>query len=126
MQSRPAPNDHEDIAFDATGIEATVDLSVRSVKLDGSVVLIGNLAQHIGFPLQWVVTRQISLFGTCASAGEYNECLQLIADGKVDVEALISKSVPLSAGHEWITRVYNREPGLNKIVLLPEVEEVVA
>ena len=96
------------------------------VKLDGSVVLIGNLAQHIGFPLQWVVTRQISLFGTCASAGEYNECLQLIADGKVDVEALISKSVPLSAGHEWITRVYNREPGLNKIVLLPEVEEVVA
>ena len=36
------------------------------------------------------------------------------------------KSVPLSAGHEWITRVYNREPGLNKIVLLPEVEEVVA
>ena len=51
---------------------------------------------------------------------------EAIADGKVDVEALISKSVPLSAGHEWITRVYNREPGLNKIVLLPEVEEVVA
>ncbi len=112
-----------DIAFDATGIEATVDLCVRSVRLDGSVVLIGNLAQHISFPLQWVVTRQISLFGTCASAGEYNECLRLIADGKVDVEALISEAVPLADGHEWITRVYNREPGLNKIVLLPDVEE---
>lgn len=112
-----------DIAFDATGIEATVDLCVRSVRLDGSVVLIGNLAQHISFPLQWVVTRQISLFGTCASAGEYNECLRLIADGKVDVEALISEAVPLADGHAWITRVYNREPGLNKIVLLPDVEE---
>lgn len=113
-----------DIAFDATGIEATVDLCVRAVRLDGSVVLIGNLAQQIDFALQWVVTRQISLFGTCASAGEYDECLQLIAGGKVDVEALIAKSVPLANGHEWITRVYNREPGLNKIVLLPEAEEV--
>lgn len=108
-----------DVAMDATGIEATVDLCLRSVALNGAVVLIGNLAPTINFPLQWVVTRQISLFGTCASAGEYPECLQLIADGKVDVEALISAAVPLADGHEWITRVYNREPGLNKLVLLP-------
>jgi len=108
-----------DVAMDATGIEATVDLCLRSVALNGAVVLIGNLAPTISFPLQWVVTRQISLFGTCASAGEYPECLQLIADGKVDVEALISAAVPLADGNEWITRVYNREPGLNKIVLLP-------
>lgn len=109
-----------DIAFDATGIEATVELCLRSVRLDGSVVLIGNLAPEIGFALQWVVTRQLSLFGTCASAGEYDECLRLIAEGRVDVEALISKTVPLASGHEWITRVYQREPGLNKIVLIPE------
>lgn len=113
-----------DVALDATGIEATTELSVRSVRLNGAIVLIGNLAQRVGFPLQWVVTRQLSLFGSCASAGEYDECLQLIADGKVDVEALISKAVPLADGHEWITRVYDREPGLNKIVLLPDAPEV--
>ncbi|WIY83462.1 galactitol-1-phosphate 5-dehydrogenase [Propionimicrobium sp. PCR01-08-3] len=109
-----------DIALDATGIDATTHLCLKSVKLNGSVVLIGNIVQQINFPLQWVVTRQLSLFGTCASAGEYDECLKLIADREVDVEALISKVVPLTDGHEWITRVYNREPGLNKIVLLPE------
>ena len=108
-----------DVALDATGINATVDLCLRSVFLNGKVVLIGNLAPRIDFPLQWVVTRQISLFGSCASAGEYGECLKLIAEGKVDVDALISKAVPLKDGHEWLNRIYNREEGLNKIVLLP-------
>ena len=108
-----------DLAYDATGITQTVEICLRSLALNGKAVLIGNLAQKIDFPLQWVVTRQISLFGSCASAGEYNECLRLIEEGKVDVDALISKVVPLSEGNEWINRVYAREPGLNKIVLLP-------
>jgi L-iditol 2-dehydrogenase len=107
------------LAYDATGITQTVEICLRSLALNGKAVLIGNLAQKIDFPLQWVVTRQISLFGSCASAGEYNQCLRLIEEGKVDVDALISKAVPLSEGNEWINRVYAREPGLNKIVLLP-------
>ncbi|MGI6160440.1 MAG: zinc-dependent alcohol dehydrogenase [Christensenellales bacterium] len=108
-----------DIAYDATGIEDTVNLCLNALKLDGAVVLIGNLSQRIGFPLQWVVTRQQSLFGSCASAGEYDQCLELIAEGKVDVASMISKTVPLSEGGEWILRQYNREPGLYKLVLLP-------
>ncbi|MGI6738471.1 MAG: zinc-dependent alcohol dehydrogenase [Christensenellales bacterium] len=108
-----------EFAFDATGIEQTVNLCLKSLALNGKQVLVGNIAQKISFPLQWVVTRQLSLFGSCASAGEYDRCIKLISDGSVDVEALISKTVPLSEGQEWISRVYNREPGLNKIVLIP-------
>ena len=65
------------------------------------------------------MTRQISLFGSCASAGEYGKCLELIAGGKVDVDAMISKAVPLSEGNEWLNRLYNREEGLYKVVLIP-------
>ena len=108
-----------DVALDAIGIGTTVDLCLRSVALNGKVVLIGNLSPTIDFPLQRVVTRQISLYGSCASAGEYGKCLQLIAEGKVDVDALISKAVPMKDGHEWLNRIYNREEGLNKILLLP-------
>ncbi len=107
------------LAYDATGITQTVDLCLKSLALNGKAVLIGNLAPKVDFPLQWVVTRQISLFGSCASAGEYKQCLRLIEEGKVDVDALISKAVPLREGNEWINRVYAREPGLNKIVLIP-------
>jgi L-iditol 2-dehydrogenase len=108
-----------DVAVDCAGIFETADLCIRSAKLNGAVVLVGNLAQRIDFPLQLVVTRQLSLFGSCASAGEYLECLDLIASGAVDVKRMISKAVPLSEGGEWILKLYNREPGLYKIVLIP-------
>lgn len=106
-------------AYDATGIADTAGLCLQSVQLNGNVILVGNLAREIPFPLQWVVTRQLSLFGSCASAGEYDKCLELIACGAVDVEAMISQAVPLSQGAEWLLRAYHREPGLNKLVLLP-------
>lgn len=107
-----------DIAIDATGIQATAEMCIRSVRLDGRVILIGNVAPSITFPLQYVVTHQISLFGSCASAGEYPQCLELISSGKVEVDSMISKIVPLKDGNLWMNKIYNREDGLAKIVFL--------
>ena len=104
--------------YDAVGIEATLQLGLRCVRKGGSMVLVGNLAANAGFPLQWVVTREISLFGSCASAGEYPACLDLIAAGKVDVDAMISKVAPMAEGNEWIHRVKRGEAGLSKLVLV--------
>lgn len=103
--------------YDATGNSFTLNNSLKVLKKGGSEILIGNLDAKTEFPLQWVVTRQISIFGSCASAGEYGQCIELISSGKVNVDALISKVVPMSEGHEWITRVYRREGGLSKIIL---------
>jgi len=112
-----------DIALDATGIQATFDFCLNASRLDGKVVLVGNVAPHIDMRLQWVVTHQLSLFGSCASAGEYPQCLELISQGKVDVDKMISAKVGLEQGDEYIKKVYNREKGMYKIVLLPNGEE---
>ncbi|MEG1789720.1 MAG: galactitol-1-phosphate 5-dehydrogenase [Oscillospiraceae bacterium] len=111
-----------DIAFDATGIDTTVNMCIKSVCLDGRVVLIGNLAPQISFPLQYIVVHQISLFGSCASAGEYPQCLELIASGKVEVDSMVSKTVPLAEGDLWMNKIYRREDGLTKLVLLCDEE----
>lgn len=113
--------DHEgaDICYDATGNSVTVNNSLKALKKGGEDVLVGNLEPKTEFPLQWVVTRQISIFASCASAGEYSECLELISSGKVNVDALVSKTVPMAEGNEWIKRVYQGEKGLSKIVLVP-------
>ncbi len=103
--------------YDATGNSATLNNSLKVLRKGGAEILIGNLDAKTEFPLQWVVTRQISIFGSCASAGEYGQCIELISSAKVNVDALISKVVPMSEGHEWITRVYRREGGLSKIIL---------
>jgi len=106
-----------DFAFDATGISATVNLCARAGALNAHIVLIGNVAPSVDFPLQIAVTRQQTFHGSCASAGEYPKCLELIASGDIDAASLVSKVVPLEEGGEWINRVYDREPGLYKIAL---------
>jgi L-iditol 2-dehydrogenase len=108
-----------DVAFEAVGIEATVRSAVASVRKGGTVTLIGNLARDVSVPLQAVVTRQIRLQGSCASSGEYPECLELIASGKVNVDRFISAEAPLEDGPGWFDRLYKQEPGLMKVLLKP-------
>jgi len=106
-----------DLSLDAAGLERTVRDCIDSTRLGGQVVFVGNLAKTVGIPFQDVITHELTLYGSCASAGEYPACLALIGEGKVDVEALISKTVPLEEGAEWIKRVHDREEGLYKLML---------
>lgn len=107
-------------AFEVVGAAQTVAVAIRSVRKGGSVVLVGNLAPEVAFPLQDVVTREITVYGSCASAGEYPACLDLMARGAIRVDPLLSATAPLEEGPEWFQRLYNKEPGLMKVVLCPE------
>jgi L-iditol 2-dehydrogenase len=108
-----------DIGFEVVGIASTVQSAIACLRKGGSLTLVGNLKPSVEFPLQSVVTRQLSLYGTCASAGEYSDCLGLIASGKVDVDSFISAVAPLSEGALWFEKLYKGEPGLMKVILQP-------
>src|SRR5438445_2621434 len=108
-----------ELAFEAVGLTATVDLALRCVRKGGAVTLVGNVAPKIEFPLQIAVTRELSIYGSCASRGEYTACLDMLARGDLKAEPLISASVPLAEGAQWFERLYRKEPGLLKVVLKP-------
>ena len=108
-----------DLAFDAVGLSSTFQTALGSLSKGGSLVLIGNFSPDIEMPLQKTVVREISIYGSCASAGEYPECLQLLSSGAVRAERLISAKAPLSEGAAWFDRLYRGESGLLKVCLLP-------
>ena len=108
-----------DAAFEVVGLPQTVKTAIESVRKGGSVTLVGNLKPQVDLPLQAVVTREITLIGTCASAGEYPECLALIASGKINVTEFISATPPLAEGAQWFERLYAGEKGLMKVLLKP-------
>jgi L-iditol 2-dehydrogenase len=108
-----------DIAVEAVGAQGSISTAIDSVRAGGKVTLIGNLAPKVEIPLQKVVTRQLKLLGSCASAGEYPECISLMRNGHIRVESLISVVAPLSEGAELFERLRAREPGLMKVVLEP-------
>jgi len=108
-----------DIALEAVGITPTVTASINAVVKGGTVVLVGNLSAKVEIPLQSVVTRELSVFGTCGSQGEYPECLELIASGQINVDPLISTSIGLEDAAEYFQRLYKAEPGLMKVMVCP-------
>jgi L-iditol 2-dehydrogenase len=108
-----------DLAFEAVGRAETVLAATRSVRKGGTVTLIGNLAPRVEMPLQEIVTRELSLFGSCASSGEYPACIELLARGAVDVAPLISVLAPLEDGPLWFERLHKGGGDLMKVILQP-------
>ena len=108
-----------DAALECVGATAPVKLALDSVRKGATVTLVGNIAPTIELGLQSVVTRQIRLQGSCASAGEYPACIAMMARGAIQVEPLLSAVAPLEDGAAWFERLYAREPGLLKVVLAP-------
>lgn len=109
-----------DLAFEVVGITPAVQTALACVRKGGSLTLVGNLAPAVELPLQSVVTRQITLYGSCASSGEYPACIDMLARGAVSVAPLISAVVPLREAAGWFERLYRREPGLMKVIVTPK------
>jgi L-iditol 2-dehydrogenase len=110
-----------DVAVEAVGRNETVSAAISGVRKGGSVILVGNIAPEVTLPLQKVVTRQIRLQGSCASAGEYPRAIELMAKGAIQVKPLITAVAPLDEGPQWFERLYAREPNLMKVVLTPGI-----
>jgi L-iditol 2-dehydrogenase len=110
-----------DVVLEAVGREETIVAAVDCVRKGGTVSLVGNISPQIMLPLQKVVSRQIRLQGSCASAGEYQQAIELIASGTIKVDLLITAVASLSDGPAWFERLHAREPNLMKIVLDPRM-----
>jgi len=108
-----------DRTFEVVGASSPVQTAISITRKGGSVTIIGNVSPTIEIPLQSVVTREISLFGSCAISGEYSIVLDLMGRKKIGAASLISKKVPLAEGQIWFDKLYNREEKLLKVVLIP-------
>ena len=89
------------------------------MKKGGALTLIGNVSPKIELPLQVVVSRQIRVMGSCASCGEFPECIDLMSRGAIRVAELISARAPLEEGPRWFERLYGHAEGVMKVVLEP-------
>jgi len=108
-----------DIAYEAVGMTAAVNTAINGVRKGGTVVLVGNISQTVDFPLQKVVTGEIMVAGSCAIAGEYEAILNFLKMGKLSVDDQIFAVAPLSEGAVWFDRLYKKEAGPGKVILIP-------
>ena len=110
-----------DVAVEVVGAAVTIQTAIHSLRKGGHLTLVGNLSPQVEVPLQSIVTRELTLYGSCASRGEYPQCIELMNRGDIQVEPLISLKAPLEQGPEMFARLYSREPGLMKVILQPNL-----
>jgi L-iditol 2-dehydrogenase len=108
-----------DVVFEAVGITATVAQSLAVAQTGGHVTWIGNSAPTVDLPMQDMVTRELTLRGSYAFAGEFEEAIDLLATDRIDVRPLIERTAQLDDGPEVFRRLGDGTLDAVKVVIIP-------
>ena len=111
-----------DVALEVVGTTPTIQSAIACTRKGGAVTLVGNVTPAIDLPLQEVVTRELSLYGTCGCNGEYPACIELLETGGIQVQPLITARASLEEGPDWFRRLYEGEPNAMKVLLCPVLD----
>lgn len=86
-----------DVAFEISGTAAGLAAAIASVRRGGTVVQVGNLpGGQIPVPANAVMAKEIDLKGTFRFDAEFNQAVDLIVGGDIDVLKLVTAEHALS------------------------------
>ena len=108
-----------DLAIEAVGIAPTMNDCVNSIRRGGRIVVAGTFFEPYPVNLLNLIAQEQSIIGTFGYVDEFQEAMQLITSGDVDVTPLISRAVALDdlpAVFEEITNDRSRD---HKVLVRP-------
>jgi L-iditol 2-dehydrogenase len=108
-----------DVVFEAVGVTATVGQSLAVARTGGQVTWIGNSAPTVELPMQTMVTRELTLRGSYAFVDEFDQAIELLATGRIDVRPLIELTAPLDDAPSLFRRLGDGSLDAVKVVLVP-------
>ncbi len=112
-----------DKSLDAAGAQNTFSMGIASLRKGGIFVTLANLERTFNLDIVSVITKQITIKGSCASNGEYVEILDLLNKKLIKTDYVISKEIPLSESGDFILKLHNKEiADFNKLIILPNKE----
>jgi L-idonate 5-dehydrogenase len=106
-----------DVAFEVSGTAAGLASAIGAVRRGGIVVQVGNLpGGQIPTPANAVMAKEIELRGSFRFGSEFFTAVELIADGSVDVMALVTAQRPLAGAPDAVRLALDRSQSV-KVVL---------
>ena len=105
-----------DVVFEAVGRPDTLQNALDMVSKGGRVVVVGLHTEEASVDPLKMMYEEVSLLGTFANQGDFPEAIELLAEGKVKAEPLISKVFPLEQGPEAF-RQLKAQPNWVKVLI---------
>ncbi len=107
-----------DVVIDAVGISETLRQSIEMVRPGGQITKVGWGPAPVGFSLDPVVAKGVTLQGSFShNYSTWERVIGLVNDEKLRVDPLVSRTVPLEEWEEAFARMEERADV--KGVLLP-------
>lgn len=108
-----APERDADMVVDCTGSESGLTTALRLVRPRGTIVLKTTIAGTHKLSLAPVVVDEVTIVGS--RCGPFDRALDALANGRVEVQPLISERFDLADGVRALERA--GEPGVLKVLL---------
>lgn len=88
-------NEGFDVAFEAVGVEASLDDAVQNIQKGGDIVVLGVFGDRPRVDMSVVGDRELSLIGTLMyQQADYEQAVEWIASGKMITEPLVTGHFP--------------------------------
>ena len=108
-----------DVVVDAAGPSITLKQSLAMVRRNGQITKIGWGPEPVGFSLDPIIEKVITLQGSFSHTWQtWERCLALMSQGRLQTGPLISARMPISRWREAFEAIENQEAV--KILLDPE------
>ncbi|MDQ4504434.1 MULTISPECIES: NAD(P)-dependent alcohol dehydrogenase [unclassified Sinomonas] len=106
-----------DAFIDASGAAPAVRTGIKAVAPAGKVILVGLGADDVELPVSFIQNREIWLSGVFRYTNTWPLAIQLVADGKVDLDVLVTGRFALDQAEDALNA--GRQPGQLKAVVYP-------
>ena len=102
LMGMPVPS--TDIYIEATGATAVFEQITTTAKTGARVVVLGLHKKPVKLDLANVLLRELNITGSMAYPEEFPEVIDMLSQGKLDLDPIISHRFPLSRFGEAIDR----------------------
>jgi 2-desacetyl-2-hydroxyethyl bacteriochlorophyllide A dehydrogenase len=117
VETLAEPDDQlAEVVFDATGNPAAMERSFERVAFGGRLVFVGLVLAKVAFDDPLFHRRELTVYASRNSCGDFPRIIQLIEDGRIDTAPWVTHRLPLSDVPGQFADL-PRQPGLVKAMI---------
>jgi 2-desacetyl-2-hydroxyethyl bacteriochlorophyllide A dehydrogenase len=111
--------DGADIVIEATGAGASPNVGLSALRPRGTLVIFSYIWKPEPMDMGLIHMRELNVLGACRSLNAYRPCLDLLAQGKLNLETLVDVKAPLAGWRQAMDALAQRKEDVFKAVFLP-------
>lgn len=118
LNQKVTNGDGFDVCVECCGAPETFLTCIDQAAFAGKIILIGNGKRETTFVHSILLKKELNVFGSRnAYSSDFEQVIDILASGKVDVEALVSAEYPLDQAGEAFEALRHNNGNLMKVVL---------